>query len=153
MWTIGINTTVTQFVKPPPYLFSDLQVALLYLAPFIGTVTAELWGHFSNDLVTRTYVRSHAGIWRPEARFWNIWPAVVMSIAGLVLYGQTLQHGLSWLGIAFGWGMNAFGLLAATTVVSSYVLDVFPEHAALASSWVNFWRTTGTFAPIVLIYG
>ena len=41
--------------------------------------------------------------------------------------------------------MNAFGLLAVTTVVGVYVLDVFPEHAVLGSCWVNFWRTAVTF--------
>jgi hypothetical protein len=57
-----------------------------------------------------------------------------------VLYGQTLQHSLSWLCVAFGWGMNSFAMLASTTAISAYVLDIFPSHAALAASWVNFWR-------------
>ena len=46
MWTIGIVSTITQFVKPPPYLFSDTAVSLLFLAPMIGTVCAEFWGHW-----------------------------------------------------------------------------------------------------------
>jgi len=48
-----------------------------------------------------------------------------------------------WIGVAFGWGLNTFAMLAATTVISAYVLDCFPQHAALASSWLNFWRVTG----------
>lgn len=36
-------------------------------------------------------------------------------------------------------------MLAATTVISAYVLDCFPQHAALASSCLNFWRVTGGF--------
>lgn len=143
MWTIGINTTITEFVVPPPYLFSNMDVGLLYLAPAIGTVAAEIWGHFFNDWICRRSVRRAGGVWRPENRFWGALPATIMSAMGLVLYGQTLQHQISWLGLAFGWALNAFGLLAATTVVSAYILDTFPDHAALASSWLNFWRTTG----------
>ena len=145
MWTIGITTSITQFVKPPPYLFPDLSVALLYLAPTIGTLTAEIWGHYLNDLIQKRYIKTHLGVWRPENRLWGAWPAVIVSMGGLILLGQTLQHRLTWLGIAFGWGMNAFGLLAGTTVISTYILDCFPDHAAGASSWINMWRTTGTF--------
>jgi hypothetical protein len=39
--------------------------------------------------------------------------------------------------------MNSFAMLASTTAISAYVLDCFPGHAALASSWVNFWRVVG----------
>ncbi|KKY20675.1 putative major facilitator superfamily [Phaeomoniella chlamydospora] len=145
MWTIGITTSITQFVKPPPYLFPDLSVALLYLAPTIGTLTAEIWGHYLNDLIQKRYIKTHLGVWRPENRLWGAWPAVIVSMGGLILLGQTLQHRLTWLGIAFGWGMNAFGLLAGTTVISTYILDCFPDHAAGASSWINMWRTTGGF--------
>ena len=143
MWTIGINVSITQFVKPPPYLFTNLQVALLYIAPIIGCILAEIWGHFFNDWITRVFVKKEDGIWRPENRHWGAYPATAVSVAGLVLLGQTLQHQLSWLGIAFGWGMNTFGLLVSATVIAAYVLDTFPDHASLASSWINFWRTTG----------
>ena len=46
MWTIGIVSTITQFVKPPPYLFSSTAVSLLFFAPMIGTACAEFWGHW-----------------------------------------------------------------------------------------------------------
>lgn len=143
MWTIGITTTVTQFVRPPPYLFSSTATALLYLAPMIGSVSGEFFGHFFNDWLCNRYVRTHNGIYKQENRLWGVWPATAVGIAALVLYGQTLQHSLSWVGLAFGWGLNSFATLAATVAVSAYVLDCFPHHAALASSWINFWRTTG----------
>lgn len=146
MWAIGIVTTVTQFVKAPPYVFSDLSVALIYLAPLTGTVLAELWGSYCNEFLQQRFVLDK-GKFRPENRLWAIIPAVVFGISGLVLYGQTLQHSLHWTGLAFGWGFITFGVLAATTVIEAYVLDCFPGHAAAASSWVNFWRTTGKAFP------
>ncbi len=143
MWAIGITTSVTQFVKPPPYLFSDTAAALLYFGPMVGVLCAEVWGHFFNDWLCNNYIKKHAGVYKPENRLFGCWPAVVMSVASLVLYGQTLQHSLSWAGIAVGWGMNSFAMLTATTAISAYVLDCFPGHAALAASWVNFWRVVG----------
>ena len=55
--------------------------------------------------------------------------------------GSTVPTPLDWRCI--GWSLNTFAMLAATTVISTYVLDCFPQHAALASSWLNFWRVTG----------
>jgi hypothetical protein len=143
MWAIGITTSVTQFVKPPPYLFSDNAVSLLFLAPMAGVLIGELWGHVFNDFLQNFFLRKNKGMHVPEIRLWGCYPAVVVGVASLVLYGQTLQHSLNWLGIAFGWGMNSFCMLVSTTAISAYVLDVFPQHAALASSWLNFWRVTG----------
>jgi hypothetical protein len=145
MWTIGIVSTSTQFVKPPPYLFSDTAVALLYLAPMIGTVLAEGWGHWFNDFLCKSYIRTHGGRYKPENRLWGVYPAWIIGIAGLVLFGQALQHHLPWYAIAIGWAMNCFSTLGTTTAVSAYLLDVLPQHAALASAWINAFRTVGTF--------
>jgi hypothetical protein len=97
----------------------------------------------SND---RCSPRRSLGPFLQRLRLFGVWPAVVISVCSLVLYGQTLQHSLSWVGIAVGWGMNTFAVLAATTAVSAYVLDCFPGHAALASSWLNFWRVLGMYS-------
>ena len=145
MWTIGIVSTSTQFVKPPPYLFSDTAVALLYFAPMIGTVLAEVWGHWFNDFLCTSYIRTHGGRYKPENRLWGVYPAWIIGIAGLVLFGQALQHHLPWYAIAIGWAMNCFSTLGTTTAVSAYLLDVLPQHAALASAWINAFRTVGTF--------
>jgi MFS family permease len=147
MWTIGIVSTSTQFVKPPPYLFSDTAVALLYFAPMIGTVLAELWGHWFNDFLCKTYIRTHGGRYKPENRLWGVYPAWIIGIAGLVLFGQALQHKLPWIAVAIGWAMNCFSTLGTTTAVSAYLLDVLPRHAALASAWINAFRTVGMLTP------
>jgi isoprenylcysteine carboxyl methyltransferase (ICMT) family protein YpbQ len=39
----------------------------------------------------------------------------------------------------------SFAQVSSTTAISAYALDCFPHHAALSSSWINFWRTTGGF--------
>jgi hypothetical protein len=145
MWTIGIVSTITQFIKPPPYLFSDTAASLIFLAPMIGTVCAEFWGHWFNDFLANRYIKTHGGKYKPENRLWGVYPAWIIGIAGLVLFGETLQHQLSWVGIAFGWGMNCFSTLGTTVAISAYILDVFPQHAALASAWINAFRTVGKF--------
>jgi hypothetical protein len=136
---------MTQFVKPPPYLFSNTAVALLFFAPMIGTVLAEIWGHWFNDYICNMYIRNHDGKWKPEHRLWSVYIPWCVGLAGLILFGQALQHELSWVVVALGWGMNCFSTLGSTTAVSAYLLDAFPQHAALASAWINCFRTIGEF--------
>ncbi|KAI9816308.1 MAG: hypothetical protein M1827_001910 [Pycnora praestabilis] len=147
MWAIGLNTTVTQLVKPPPFLFTDQDVALLYLAPMIGALLGQIWGRFFNDWLVSAE-RRNSKDYKPEVRLWGCWPAVLLAVAALVLIGEGLEKGLSWVSLAMGWGIYSFATLAATVAVSAYALDCFPEQAAAASSIVNLWRTTGGFCVV-----
>ena len=143
MWTIGIITTITPIIYAPPYLFTPTDVALLYLAPMIGVILGELWGHFFNDWLCNRYLRTHNGIYVPENRLWACWITAALDISALIIFGQMLQHGLSWAGLAVSWAGVSFATLASTVAVSAYALDSFPMHAALAGAVINFWRTTG----------
>lgn len=71
-----------------------------------------------NDFICNRYIRTHGGKYKPENRLWGVYPAWVIGIAGLILFGETLQRKLSWVGIAFGWGMNCFSTLGTTVAVS-----------------------------------
>lgn len=151
MWTIGLVNTVSQFVMPPPqakpsgYGFSPQSLALLYLSPMIGAIIAEAFGHIQNDLIASTHIRRHAGTFHPEIRLKGVYVPWLLCAAGLVLYGQTLQHHLHWIGLAFGWGLQVFGTLGTTTAISTYLLDVMPEKASLTAAWILQARVLGGF--------
>jgi len=148
MWTIGMVNTISLFTQPPApqgYGFSNSASALLYFAPMIGTVLAEFWGHWFNDFLSNRYIKKHGGTYKPENRLWGVYPPWIIGIIGLVTFGETLQHHKPWIGLAFGWGMTCFSTLGTTVAISAYILDVFPQHAALASAWINAFRTVGGF--------
>lgn len=148
MWVIGIVTTISQFVLPPPYSFSPTAFALLFLAPMIGTGLAEGWGHWFGIFWFRRHIAHNGGRYRPEIRLTGVYLPWLLGIVGLIIYGQTLQHSLHWAGLAFGWGLVTFAALGTTASVSHYLLDIFPRHAALVSAWINFFRTLGMFASL-----
>ncbi|KAL1623720.1 hypothetical protein SLS54_004181 [Diplodia seriata] len=152
MWTIGLVSTISQFVLPPVqaggYGFSYVALAMIHFAPMIGTIIAELWGHWFNDFIATRYMKRHGGTHLPENRLNGVYIPVIIGVGGLVLFGETLQHQLSWVGLAFGWGMTCFATLGGMTAISAYVLDCFPHHAALASAWINFWRVVGGFTVL-----
>jgi hypothetical protein len=38
------------------------------------------------------------------------------------------------------WAFIAFAMVSATTAVSAYCLDSFPNHASLVAAVINMWR-------------
>jgi len=124
---------------------------LFYLAPIVGAIVGELWGHWFNDFLQNLYIKRHNGQYNPENRLWAVWPACALGIGAMVLYGQTLQKGLPVIGLSSAWALMTFAQVASTTAISAYALDIFPHHAALSSSWINFWRTTGVFFTVPCI--
>ncbi|KAK4552532.1 hypothetical protein LTR86_010376 [Recurvomyces mirabilis] len=147
-WVIGIVSTWLLLVLPPPYLLSPTQFALSYLAPMIGDFVGEVWGHYFNDFVANWYIRTHNGFWVSEVRLWGTYMPTLVGFAGLVLIGQTLQQGLHWISLCVGWGFLVFAMVSATTAVSAYCLDSFPNHAALVAAIINMWRTTAGFCVV-----
>jgi hypothetical protein len=83
-WVIGIVTTVTQFIRPPPYLLDDTDTSLFYFAPIVGAIAGELWGHWFNDFLCNRYIRNHNVEYQPENRLWGGWPPVLLGVSSLV---------------------------------------------------------------------
>ncbi|KAF2235849.1 MFS transporter [Viridothelium virens] len=147
-WVIGINTTISLLVVPPPYSFSPSAEAVSWVAPMIGAGLGELWGYWFNDFLLRRHLRTHEGSYTVENRLWGVYTPAVIAFVGLILYGQALQHTLHWIALLVAWACVAFGMIAATTAISAYCLDSFPNHSSLVASIINFWRTTGGFCVV-----
>lgn len=147
-WVIGLNLTLPQFIAASPYTFSASGQAAAWLAPMIGAFIGGAWGHFFNDWLANRYIKSHNGRFVPETRLWGTYLPTLIGFAGIVLFGEALQHGLQWISVEFAWAMIAFAMVAATTAVSAYCLDCFPNHASIVASIINMWRTTGGFCVV-----
>lgn len=147
-WVIGVNTTVSQIVLPPPYSFSTTAEAVSWVSPMIGAVLGELWGHWFNDWLFHRYIRRHNGSYSIENRLWGTYPPTLICFVGLILYGEAIQHTLHWMVLLLAWAFMAFGMVATMTAVSAYCLDSFPHHASLVACIINFWRTTGGFCVV-----
>ncbi|KAI7053395.1 hypothetical protein KC339_g18693, partial [Hortaea werneckii] len=139
-WVIGVNNTVSQLLLPPPYRFSGAAFACSWLAPIVGAVFGQLWGYWFNKWLFNRYLRRHNGKHNPANRLWGTYAPTAIGLVGLILYGQAFQHSLHWILIEIGWACLAFMMVAATTAVSAYCLDCFPEQASLVASIINMWR-------------
>lgn len=94
----------------------------------------------------KRYVRNHRGIFKPEARLPPIYFTLFLTVPGLVIVGQAVEHHLSWVAVAFGWGMYCCALMMFSPPLMAYALDAYPDAAGELSAWFNFSRIIGGFS-------
>lgn len=150
MWAVGINQTSSILFETPReeggYGLGPLSVGYLCFTPVVGVLIGESIGHWFNDWLVNRYIYTHEGIFKPEARLTAIYPSQVFMVAGLVLVGQSLKHVLSWVALAFGWGMYVAGIMIVSVAITAYALDSYPNAPGELSAFVNFARIIGGFA-------
>ena len=70
---------------------------------------------------------------RPEYRLPPLIIPAVIGPMGLIVIGQCIGHETAWIGPAFGYAMQAFGLTAVSNIAITYAVDNFKsvsKHAA-----------------------
>lgn len=67
-------------------------------------------------------------------------------VPGLVIVGQAVQHKLSWVAVAFGWGMYVVAIMVFSPALMAYALDSYPNAPGEISAWFNFARVIGGFS-------
>ncbi|KZT37211.1 MFS general substrate transporter [Sistotremastrum suecicum HHB10207 ss-3] len=143
-WVVGINTTLSIFVKPL-YSFGQVQLGAFYTTPIVAAILGQIVGHFLHDALATHYLRHHDGKFEPEARFRAIWISQPFMIAGLVILGFALQKDWHFMVTAVAWGMYVFGIMVTTVALQAYMLDSYPEGSGEVAAWLSFARTTGGF--------
>lgn len=56
-------------------------------------------------------------MYQPEVRLWAVAVASPLMIGGLILLGFALGNHMSWVAVAFGWGIYVFGTVWSTTLL------------------------------------
>ncbi|CAD0093172.1 unnamed protein product [Aureobasidium vineae] len=126
-WLAVMGTTVALIFAPPPYLFSNSAIGLVWFAPLIGSLIGAYFSGPLNDRLT-VYLSNRNRGWRePEYRLWAFIPSAFIMPGGLIIYGATAAHGLHWIAPVFGMGLVGFGLSVGGTVTISYILDSYKE--------------------------
>jgi len=140
-------------MEPAAYENYPLQIqGLLFIGLFVGVIAAELLcsGRLS-DRIMAILAKRNGNQRVPEMRLWLGYPAAIVSALGLLLWGLSVDHHWHWmvgqvaffLCKSFNYGMiarlwfiilivvtkDAFGFQTGNTVVSSYLVDNYPEHA------------------------
>lgn len=97
---------MSTLLMPPPYNFSSGGIGLMEIAAIIGFVIACFGGGYLSDTITAHIVSKSHGVIRPEQRLISLLPGMLIAPAGCILLAFACQYKLSWVAIAFGFGMG-----------------------------------------------
>jgi len=156
---IGLGALVFNYTFPilivqPPYNWAEENSGLIALGNVIGYALAVplTW---TSDRLAAYLTRRNGGIREAEMRLGVLFPAMVIAPCGLIVYGLTAQHRLSWVGYFAGVAMCDWGSYFYFTFTLAYAVDSYyantsemlivrsPAHMTAAETWVDFERFIG----------
>ncbi|KAM0550252.1 hypothetical protein ACHAPJ_009102 [Fusarium lateritium] len=154
-----------------PWNYGDTAVALMNIPTLIGAVIGCFYGGWFADKFVEWRARRRGGISEAEDRLWLMYPAVIISPAGLMLFG--IGSGNGWLfpklwGAYVGLGFIGFGWGCAGDLALSYLADCYPDMilegmvgvavinnsiALIFTFCTGIWMETQTLAQVFVAVG
>ncbi|KAK4550296.1 hypothetical protein LTR36_003263 [Oleoguttula mirabilis] len=132
-------TTLSTYFTLPPYNFTTSGIGLMSLPPFIGGFLA-LGVSSSNDWIILQLARRNGGVFEPEMRLWLALVGVVVTPAGLLLFGLSMAEGKPWIIPCIGSAMYGFGFSIIGDASLTYLQDCYAEVIGDALVSVTFVR-------------
>jgi MFS family permease len=128
--TVTISTVGPQILAMPPYLWKE-KVGLINLGGLIGALLGYLYTHILSDRAMARGARkaAHRGTAEAEDRLPTLFLPLAIATGGFFVFGFCVQYPAPdrWVGLMFGFGMVAFGLMQVPSVGFNYVSDGCPD--------------------------
>ena len=137
---VTISTIGPTFLAQPPYLWGK-NAGLINVGGIIGTILGVFYTYLVVDWTTKRAARYNSqGYSEPESRLWTALPCLFIATTGLWTFGFSAQNPgpKVWLGMEFGTGMLAFGLMQAPSVGFNYVSAKIRTRGSEARSLTSF---------------
>jgi MFS family permease len=109
----------------PPYLWEVHSLGLVAISGFIGTVLAIFVGGKLIDMIANRMTERNHGRREPEYRLPALIIPAIIGPMGILLFGICAAEKTLWIGPAFGYGMQGFGLTAVSNVLVTYAVDSY----------------------------
>ncbi|KAK5116327.1 hypothetical protein LTR85_009299 [Meristemomyces frigidus] len=132
-------TTLSTYMTLPPYNFTTSGIGLMSLPPFIGGLLA-LFVSASNDWIILKLAERNGGVFEPEMRLWLALIGVVITPAGLLLFGLSMAEGKPWIIPCIGSALYGFGFSIIGDASLTYLQDCYAEVIGDALVAVTFVR-------------
>ncbi|KAJ5814625.1 hypothetical protein N7474_006402 [Penicillium riverlandense] len=147
---IVVQMTASRVFTQPPFTWKIGNLGLLALAGFIGALVAFFLGGKLIDLISTRMTKANRGIRKPEFRLPAIILPAVIGPIGVLTFGICTARHLSWVGAAFGYAMQGFGLTAVSNVVVTYAVDSY--HQVAGEALVVVFVIRNTIATLLALY-
>lgn len=144
-WTVATSIVISNVFQQPPKLWTSRAVGLLNIAPLLGLLAGIPLGGVLADMVSANSSKRHQLTHIPESRLVMVTIGGIVSPAGALMIGLTLEHNTPWIGQAFGWAMLSLGLTASANVLLTYAVDSYPSKAAHTALLVNVFKNLLAF--------
>ncbi|KAK8118259.1 uncharacterized protein PG998_006540 [Apiospora kogelbergensis] len=125
-WVLSVVTLV-----PVAYVGYSPQIqGLLFIGLIVGTLFSEMFcsGRLSDWIVVKL-ARRNQGLKTPEMRLWLIYPAALLTVIGLVVWGVSIDRGYHWMVGQVAFALFGAGIQIGNTAVCSYVVDAYPMQS------------------------
>ncbi|KAK2594376.1 hypothetical protein QQS21_007936 [Conoideocrella luteorostrata] len=118
---------------------------LHYLACALGEIAGSQLGGPLMDFLYKKAAGKANGPPRPESRIPLMFASYVFVPVGLVIYGWTAEHRVSWVAVDAGIFIVMFAGQVAGMPIQAYVMDVYSEHTSSALAAMQFLRSLTAF--------
>ncbi|OJJ04051.1 hypothetical protein ASPVEDRAFT_43491 [Aspergillus versicolor CBS 583.65] len=145
---VTLSTVGPTIVASPPYNWGQ-NAGLINVGGVIGSflgavVTAVL---ADRAMVSKKTIKD-GELTEPESRLTVALPGLILATAGLWTFGFCAENGSPsmWIGMQFGVGMLAFGLMQAPSVGFNYIIDSYRNLSADCFVAITCMRAVISFA-------
>ncbi|KAI0168848.1 caffeine resistance protein [Hypoxylon sp. FL1284] len=115
---------------------------LHYIAFSLGELAGSQVGA---PLLDYFYKRRQARHPYPESRIPLMFPAIVASWAGILMYGWTAQYRVHWAVVDIGLFIAMFGMQLGGMPTTAYVIDIYGDHTSSAMAASQFLKSLMAF--------
>ena len=129
---VTISTVAPTLLAAPPYSWGN-NVGLISVGGLIGCTLGGLYTYFTTDWLTkRAAKRELHGLAEPEKRLPLMFPSIFIATGGALIFGFVGNNPSpnGWVGLGFGYGMVAFGLMQIPSIGFNYLIEAYGEHAS-----------------------
>ncbi|KAF8418086.1 major facilitator superfamily domain-containing protein [Tirmania nivea] len=127
-WYWWILSVITYLPAAYPNYKPQTQ-GLLFLGLILGTMASEIvCSGALGDAIMLKFAKANGGVRLAECRLWLIYPAVIISAVGLILWGISVDKGYHWIVGQVAFFLFAAGVQVGNTTVVAYIVDCYPQH-------------------------
>ncbi|KAI3402684.2 hypothetical protein KGF56_004565 [Candida oxycetoniae] len=120
-------TTQDTFFYDPPWNKSNTGVAVMNVATLIGAVIGCIMSGVFSDKHVVWIAKRHNGVMEPEYRLYLLFITLIVSPAGLIMFGVGAEKEWPWQCIYVGLGFIGFGWGSIGDTAMSYLMDAYPD--------------------------
>ncbi|KAF3940660.1 hypothetical protein ABW19_dt0205178 [Dactylella cylindrospora] len=126
-WLTFYLTTMDDLWYEEPWSYSNYGVALMNVPCLIGAIIGCLYAGPLSDWFVLWMAKRNNGVKEAEYRLWLGLANMIISPAGLIVFGVGSARGWDWPRPYVGLGLIGFGWGCAGDIAMAYLVDCYPD--------------------------